>query len=164
MKKLKVLITFLAIILMFGSSTVSAQGKLGVVGKLFTQQEANVLFGKVIGSIDIPAKDLQEALKNAKDYVLFTIKNNRVIIRDERRRPISEENEYLEDNDKLYIFSKSQVEKLLGNARPRKTNSLSVTASATPVVTVEVRASVLSLTTGDATLEMVLSCPPICPD
>ncbi len=49
MKKLKVLAVFFALILMIGSSVVSAQGKLGVVGKLFTKQEANVLFGKVIG-------------------------------------------------------------------------------------------------------------------
>lgn len=164
MKKLKAIITFFTIILMIGSSTVSAQGKLGVVGKLFTQQEAKVLFGKVIGSIDIPAKDLQNALANAKDYVLISIKNNRVIIRDERKRALSSENISLNDKDVLYIFSKSQVEKFLANAKPRKTNSLSAAASTNPVVTVERRASVLTLTAGETTLEMAIPCPPMCWD
>ena len=164
MKKLKVLISFLAIILMIGSSTASAQGKLGVVGKLFTQQEAKVLFGKVIGSIDIPASELKNALANAKEYVLFSIKNNRVIIRDERRRSLSKENEYLADNDVLYIFSKSMVEKFLANAKPKKTIGLSTMASTEPVVTVERRASVLTLSSGETTLEHALPCPPVCSD
>jgi len=164
MKKLKVLVTVFTIALLFASSIVSAQSKLGVVGKLMSSGEAKVLFGKVIGSIDIPAKDLQEALNNAKDYVLFTIKNNRVVIRDERKKALSKENEYLDDNDVLYIFSKSKVEELLSNAKPRIYKGLTTMASTTPVITFERRASVLTLTTGDATLEMSLACPPMCWD
>jgi len=162
MKKFKAIITFFTIVLIIGSSVVSAQGKFGVVGKLFTQQEAKVLFGKVIGSMEISANELKNALSNAKDYVLFTIKNNRVIIRDERKRSLSSENELLNDNDQLYIFSKSQVEQLLSNAKPRKTNSLSVAASTVPIVTVEIRASVLTLTAGETTLELSMACPPMC--
>ncbi len=164
MKKLKVLFTVFTILLIVGSSVVSAQGKLGEVGKFFTQQEAKVLFGKVIGSIDIDANTLKDALKNAKDYVLFTIKNNRVIIRDERRKSISEENEFLDDNDRLYVFSKSQVEKLLANAQPRKSKGFTAMATTNPVVTFEVRASVLTLNAGATILELSLPCPPVCPD
>ena len=162
MKKLKAIFTFFTIILIIGSSVSSAQGKLGTVGKLFNQQEAKVLFGKVIGSLEISASELKNALANAQDYVLISIKNNKVIIRDERKRSLSSENELLNDNDQLYIFSKNQVEQLLGNAKPRKTNSLSVAASTNPVVTVERRASVLTLTAGETVLEMALVCPPIC--
>lgn len=164
MKKLKVLFTVFTIILMVGSSVVSAQGKLGVVGKLMPEHEAKVLFGKVIGSIDIPAQDLRDALKNDKEYVLFTIKNNRVVIRDEKKKSLSEENEYLDDNDVLYVFSKSQVEQLLNFAKPRKSKGFTAMATTDPVVTFEVRASVLTLTAGATTLEMSALCPPICPD
>ena len=164
MKKLKLLITFFAVILMIGSSTVSAQGKLGVVGKLFTKQEANVLFGKVIGSMNISVTQLKNALANTKDYILVSVKNNTVVLRDENRRSISEENEYLDDKDVLYIFSKSQVENLLGSALLKTTSSLSVSASTDPVITVEVRASVLTLTAGETTLEYALPCPPVCSD
>jgi len=162
MKKLKVLAVFFALILMIGSSVVSAQGKLGVVGKLFTKQEANVLFGKVIGSMNLSVTQLKNALSNTKDYVLISVKNNTVILRDERRRSISEENEYLDDKDVLYIFSKSQIENLLGSALLKTTSSLSVSASTDPIVTVEIRASVLTLTTGETTLEYALPCPPTC--
>ena len=162
MKKLKAIFTFFTIILIIGSSVSSAQGKLGTVGKLFNQQEAKVLFGKVIGSLEISASELKNALANAQDYVLISIKNNKVIIRDERKRSLSSENELLNDNDQLYIFSKSQVEQLLVNAKPRKTNSLSLAASTNPVVTVERRASVLTLTAGETTLEFAMVCPPMC--
>ena len=164
MKKLNTLFVTFTIILMIGSSIISAQGKLGIVGKLFTQQEAKVLFGKVIGSVDISADQLKAALANAKEYVLITVKNNNVVLRNEKRKTISEENELLDDNDVLYTFSKSQVEKLLAGALPRKANGLSVSASTAPVVTVEVRTSVLTLTAGDTTLEFALPCPPVCPD
>jgi len=162
MKKLKGLTVSLVLILMIGSSIVSAQGKLGVVGKLFTKQEANVLFGKVIGSMNLSVSELKNALSNTKDYVLISVKNNTVVLRDERRKSISEENEYLDDKDVLYIFSKSQIENLLGNALLKTTSSLSVSASTDPIVTVEIRASVLTLTAGETTLEYALPCPPVC--
>ncbi len=162
MKKLKGLTVSLVLILMIGSSIVSAQGKLGVVGKLFTKQEANVLFGKVIGSMNLSVSELKNALSNTKDYVLISVKNNTVVLRDERRKSISEENEYLDDKDVLYIFSKSQIENLLGSALLKTTSSLSVSASTDPIVTVEIRASVLTLTAGETTLEYALPCPPVC--
>ena len=81
---------------------------------------------------------------------------------EKRRRSLSKENEYLNDKDVLYIFSKSMVEKLLANAKPKKTIGLTTMASAEPVVTVERRASVLSLTAGETTLEYALPCPPVC--
>lgn len=155
---------------MISSSTVSAQGegKLGVVGKFFTSQEANVLFGKVIISIPIKANDLRKALVKANHYVLFAIKNNHIVIGDENRNPLSDENEQLDKNETMYIFSKSQVLKLLNSANNTKTDTN---------IFVEIRPEVLTLTAtntsrgnsvqasaDDITLEFALPCPPICPD
>lgn len=163
MKKLKPLITFFTIILMIGSSTVSAQGKLGEVGKFFTKQEAKVLFGKVNVSLSIKASDLRNALEGAKDYVLFTIKNNRIVIRDEMKNRLSDENESLDKNETMYIFSKSQVLKLLDSANNTKIDD-SVQSITAGEVFVEIRPGVLTLTAGSTTLEMSLVCPPICLD
>ena len=163
---------------MIGSSTVSAQGegKLGVVGKFFTSQEADVLFGKVISSISIKANDLRKTLAKTNHYVLFAIKNNRVIIRDENRNRLSDENEQLDKNETMYIFSKSQVLKLLNSANNTKIDD-SVQSITAGEVFVEIRLEVLTLTAtntsrgnsvqasaGATTLEFALPCPPICPD
>jgi len=167
MRKIITSLTIVTLILIFFSSVSNAQGKLGVVGKQFSKKEANILFGKVIGSIDVDAKVLQAALDKANDYVLFTIKHNQVIIRNEKRQPLSNENENLGNNEIMYVFSKSEVEKLLQSATPKAgvTSLSSVTSTASvSVVTFEVRASVLTLSTNTETLELSVGCPPFCGD
>ena len=158
MKKLKILITFFTIILMIGTSTVSAQG-LGLVGKLLSKKQADVLFGNVKVSIPMKASVMRKALDNANNYVLLTVKNNRIIIRDENKKSLSNENESLEKNETLYIFSKSLILQLLQSANSTLN---SVQASGDTDVFVELRASVLTVTAGATTLEFALPCPPMC--
>ncbi len=154
---------------MFASIS-NAQGKLGVVGKMFDKKEANILFGKVIGSLTISVADLQAALEKGKDYILITVKNNQVVVRNEKREFLSRERVDMRNDEKMFIFSKSMIQNLLKTQKPVKhgkstvgTNALSTTATtASDLVTVEVRASVLSLSYGDATLEQAMLCPPFC--
>ena len=154
---------------MFASIS-NAQGKLGVVGKMFDKNEANVLYGKVIGSLSISVADLQAALEKGKDYILITVKNNQVVIRNEKRDFLSRERVDMPNDEKMYIFSKSMIQNLLKTQKPIKhgkstvgTNALSTTATtASDLVAVEVRASVMTLSYSDATLEMGLTCPPFC--
>ena len=154
---------------MFASIS-NAQGKLGVVGKMFDRNEANVLYGKVIGSLSISVADLQAALEKGKDYILITVKNNQVVIRNEKRDFLSRERVDMPNDEKMYIFSKSMIQNLLKTQKPIKhgkstvgTNALSTTATtASDLVAVEVRASVMTLSYSDATLEMGLTCPPFC--
>ena len=156
---------------MFASIS-NAQGKLGVVGKMFDRNEANVLYGKVIGSLSISVADLEAALEKGKDYILITVKNNQVVIRNEKRDFLSRERVDMPNDEKMYIFSKSMIQNLLKTQKPIKhgkstvgTNALSTTATtASDLVAVEVRASVMTLSYSDATLEMALPCPPICPE
>lgn len=156
---------------MFASIS-NAQGKLGVVGKLFDKNEANVLYGKVIGSLSISVADLEAALEKGKDYILITVKNNQVVIRNEKRNFLSRERVDMPNDEKMYIFSKNMIQNLLKAKKPVKqgkstvgTNALSAAATtASDLVTVEVRASVMTLSYSDATLEMALPCPPICPE
>lgn len=162
MKKLKLLTVPLIVVLLLGVSSLQAQGKFGEVGKLFTKQEAKVTFGKVIGTLTIKAQDLRKALEGAKDYVFFTIKNNRIVIRDENKNRLTEEDEWLDKGEPLYMFSKTMIMKLLQNGYEKADNSVQSTKA--QVVYVEIRPEVLTLTAGDTTLELSLICPPICPN
>ncbi len=139
------------IILLAFVSITAAQGKYGTVGKIFDKQEADVLFGKVIGSLEINTGQLRAAVAKAKDYVLFTIKNNRVIIRDEKRQPLSDENEFITNDETMYVYSKDKVAELLATATG-------------PKVAVERRANVITISSDSATLEFSTVCPPACWD
>lgn len=172
MKKLILSSISIFLLLILFTSISTAQGKLGVVGKLFDKNEANVLFGKVIGSLTISAAELNVALDKGNDYILITVKDNQVVIRNEKREYLSNERVNLGEDEKMYIFSKSMIKDLLKTQKPVKhgrsavgTNTMSAAASAAAdLVTVEVRASVLSLSTDTAVLEQAFPCPPTCPN
>ena len=156
MKNLLLLVVTFMLFILIGATNLKAQGSLGVVGKFYTKQEANITFGKVKTSISIKISDLTKALESVKDYVLFTIKNNQVIVRDQKRNSTGYENVKISKNEMLYIFSKSLVLQLLQNSTADALNG--------GAVLVELRDGVLSLTNGETTLEMSMFCPPICPN
>lgn len=170
MKKLLTLIT--AAFLFFSvTSLTNAQGKNGVIGKIFGKQEANVLFGKVIGSVQIKVSDLQKALDRGGDYIYFMIKHSQLIVANEKRESLRDDGEQVGEDEVMYIFSKSEIQKLLqagASANSMGTDAVkgsktSVTAAAaTGVVTGEVRSSVITLSYGSETLEMSTACPPAC--
>ncbi len=171
MKKILLSSISIFLLLILFATTSTAQGKLGVVGKMFNKNEANVLFGKVIGSLTISVADLNAALDKGNDYILITVKDNQVVIRNEKRDFLSRERVDMGKDEKMYLFSKSMIQNLLKAQKPVKhrssavgTNALSTAASATAadLVTVEVRASVLTLSTDTAVLEWALICPPTC--
>jgi hypothetical protein len=178
MKKILFTVSILIVFLTVLSSVSNAQGKYGVVGKMFGKQEANTLFGKVNNSVSIKVKDLQAALDRTSDYVLIGIKNGRVILRNGNRMPISNEFENISSSFILYRFSKSMIQKLLLSASTSTTSNVSTlsatsttsdvstlsAASSASEVTVELRADVLTLSSSSETLEMSLGCPPYCQD
>lgn len=171
MKKIASSISVVIIFLIIASSTLNAQGKYGVVGKLFGKHEADVLFGKVIGSVQIKTDDLKRAIAKGKDYILLTIKNNRLVVTNEKRESLREDNgEGIEKDEHYYFFSKSEVEKLLQTAaapapiiKGKKGGVSSVAADAS-AITAEWRAGTLTLSTDAATLELISGCPPSCFD
>jgi len=153
------------------TKNVSGQsGRLGPIGKFFDRNEANVLFGGVINSLTISVADLNAALEKGKDYILIAVKDNQVVIRDEKRGFLSRERVGMGKDEIMYKFSKSMIQNLIQKQVKQSkstvgTNALSTNATtASDLVTVEVRASVISLSYGDATLEMAIPCPPFCAD
>ncbi len=170
---MKKLFTLVTAALLFASVTgvTNAQGKHGIIGKVFDKHEANVLFGKVIGSVQIKVSELEKAIDKGGDYIFFMVKHSQLIVANEKKESLRDDSELIGKDEVMYMFSKSEVKKLLqagsvasvSNTINKKGSAASVTAAtATDVVTAEVRASVLSLSYGDATLEYALSCPPSC--
>ena len=151
MKKLFSISATLLLFFAFTAGSINAQSKLGVVGKKFTKAEANVLFGKVIGSVQLSRKDLQTACANAKDYVLFKVKNSRAYLLNEKRTSLlADQKIELAPTETTYAFSTSVVEDFLAS-------------STAETLSVEVRAEVLTVSDGLSTLEFSSVCPPYCP-
>ena len=157
------------ILLLFASTVlVNAQGKLGLVGKIFNKKEANVLFGKVIGSVQIKVSDLNQAIAQANDYIFFTVKNGQAVVTNEKRKPLTQDSfsAVLKADEPMILFSKSVLQDFLQKTGLSGTqpnvSSAGVTTASAGVITVEVRAGVTTFTSGDYTLEMAMMCPPIC--
>ncbi|KAF0139066.1 MAG: hypothetical protein FD122_3540 [Stygiobacter sp.] len=131
------------------SVTANAQGKLGLVGKIFDKKEANVLFGDVKSSTELKPNVLKQALLSAKDYVLITVRNGRISLADEKKQVLAGDIQAIGTTETVYVISKDKMAEfvsLIGSA---------------PIV-VEERSGTITITATDYTLEQLLSCPPIC--
>ena len=150
MKKLLIYCSLILFVFIVSAGSISAQGKYGKIGKLFRKIDADVLYGKVIQSATLTREEIKEALANAKDYIMFAIKNNKAYIINNRRMSVrAGDFMQLAPKEKAYLVSTTVVEDLL-------------TTATTETITVEQRVEVLSLSTENATLEGIWPCPPIC--
>ncbi|MBA4405754.1 hypothetical protein C0389_00610 [bacterium] len=141
--KLQLLVSFIIVFL----STLNLSGQ--TIGKIFSKNEANTLFGPVIESKSITVTDLTNVLSQTNQYVMFLIKDGRIAIKVDSGQLISDGAVNINPTDVFYKFSKSIVKDLLY-------------FSTLGIVNVERRESVFTLTTGDVTLENGLPCPPFC--
>ncbi len=139
----KILLLFFYIFLF---STVSFSQ---TVGKIFSQEEANNLFGNVIESIPINLCDLISVLNQTQNYIMFQINNGELIILGDGRKILYPIGKNVDPKEVFALYSKSKVIELLclgsGNT-----------------VAVEKRQSHLTVTFGLNTLEFSEWCPPIC--
>lgn len=152
--------------------SIFAQGRMGEVGKLFTKDEANKLFGNPKTTLEISPKVLKAALLKANDYILFTVKNGKLILTNEKKLSLTDDNAKVGRYEQSYIFSKSKILEFLnaafGNSSLQSTNNVKekaidlLSTSATSPIYVELRESTLTLTAADATLEFSTLCPPVC--
>jgi hypothetical protein len=171
MKKLFSFCLMVSVLLVIASSVTVAQTNLGVVGKKFTRNDANVLFGKVTASIQVSKAEIESAVARAKEYVYFTIKNNRVVVLSDRRMPLNETSFTWEKGTVAYLLSKSVVEDFINNTKSRiltfelrssapvsvinKSGLLSTTSDGSS-------STVFTISGDEETLEMSLPCPPMC--
>lgn len=173
MKKLLSFFILFSFILFISSTSVNAQGKYGVVGKSFTKGEANILFGKVMGSIQVAKTDIEKALEKAGDYVLFAIKNSKVYVLDEKKFSLTEKGFSLGKEEVGYLVSTDVVKGLLSRTNgkyltfelrynsPKVKDPKSGQYSTSAILS----GDIIFTITGDAeTIEMVWPCPPMCVD
>ena len=124
------------------------------IGKVFTSDEADKLFGPVLFSEDTPQSNLSQLLSKTEKTIMFGIINQQLIILDNKRNLLYPEKAEYKDTDVFTGYSVSIVRDLLSNNRMNKGNEKGVS--------VEQRREVLSVTYGTNTLESGAKCPPMC--
>lgn len=134
-------------VLYFSLFSVNLQAQ--IIGKIFSKSEANTLFGAVIESKDISVSELKTLVGLTNKYVMFSIKNGAVAIKGDDEKLIYNSGIALSERDVFKKYSKSMVLDLLF-------------LSTSGIIAVENRGKVITLTTGEVTLELSLDCPPYC--
>ncbi len=119
------------------------------VGKIYSREEANNLFGNVIDSTSISLCDLISAINQTQNYVMFQIINGELIILGDGRKVLYPVGKIVDPKEVFALFSKSKVIELL-------------CLSSGNTVAVEKRQNHLTVTFGLNTLEFGEPCPPIC--
>lgn len=121
-----------------------------VIGKIYTKQEADNLYGAVLSSVSINSHTLSGLLSNSTNYVMFRIANGSAFIVDNNRCPLYSGNFPVNPNDVFRVFSISLVYKLLQDGN-------------SPLTYIESRNNgIVSITNGLYTLEYGNTCPPFC--
>ena len=141
-------ITVFFLFIFIFSSTGFAQGKYGEVGKLFTEAEANELFGPVLEQVEITPAELRASINHQGDYTLFNIIDGELVISNESRTVVTVSNK-IDDRTPMYVYSNSMIDELLAKGEGNK-------------VQVRLHAQVLSIAFGPIILEMGPVCPPFC--
>jgi hypothetical protein len=129
------------------------------IGKFYTPEEANKLFGSVIYSIDLNTSDLSELLKKTEKSIMFGLINRQLIILDNNRKLIYPEKAEYKETDVFTVYSTDVIMELLSSKTLNKESD-----SKSEVVSIEQRIEVLSISTETKTLETGSKCPPFCQD
>lgn len=164
-------ITFLVcavFIAALSSSITTAQFKDLKIGRKFTVNQADQLFGKVKNSVTISKTELKAAVAKADKFVYFAIRNNKAYVLDGRKISLLDNQLFtLGKNEVLHVFSKSVLEDFLNSTTnlsvsSSKTGSANISTSSSEIITLEQRESVFTISNGTSTIEMSLDCPPFC--
>ncbi|MGD8778828.1 MAG: hypothetical protein PVH88_07680 [Ignavibacteria bacterium] len=167
---LKSILTTVLAVLIFSSTLITSQGKYGLIGKLYTQEEAEKLYGPAFSSVEFDAVELISILDKCENYMMFTIKNNEVIITDDYRKILTNHRYQLaslngllnandagiiDDEEPLNVFSKERVKELIETTGSKK-------------IYFEIRENVMTMKTESddpstpIILELSAICPPFC--
>lgn len=121
-----------------------------IVGKIFTKEEANTLYGTVLESVTMDPKELNSIVGQSQDVVMFKLANRQLTILGDGRKVLSPAGKTVEPQEVYSFFSKSKVVELLSTGSGN-------------LVVFENRQNHLTITYGASTLEEAWPCPPYCP-
>ncbi|MBK7630563.1 MAG: hypothetical protein IPJ23_07665 [Ignavibacteriales bacterium] len=150
MKKIYHIIIISFLLLLFLSCSPTKE-----IGKVFTNQEADKLFGTVLYSAQVPLQEIDVLLGKTDKTIMFGIINKGVIILDNKRNLLYPEKAEYKDTDVFTVYSVSLVRGLISEFRQKKMGD-------EEELSVEQRREVLSVSYGNNTLETGAKCPPLC--
>jgi hypothetical protein len=121
-----------------------------VVGKIYTKDEANSIYGTVITSTQISSSLLSGLTNITTNYIMFRINNGNLYILGDQRKPLYPSGIVVDPQTEMRLFSVSLVSKI-------------ITDGNNPYTIIEIRKNnVLTITNGNYTLEYSWPCPPQC--
>jgi hypothetical protein len=136
-----------SLFLLITSSYSQAQG---TVGKLYTKDQANQLFGPVLSSQSISANALLALAQKCPQYIMFNILDGHLYILNAKRNVLEGPSAAAVTPTQIFHFcSSSMILQLLQT-------------SGASTINVELRQNNLTITAGSNTLEDFMSCPPTC--
>ena len=147
-----IFVSFIALLLLSCSPT-------NQVGKLYSPEEANKLFGNVLYSADINTNTLAALIKKTDKSIMFGLINKQLIILDNKRHLLYPEKADFKETDVFTVYSTAVLNELLETGKLNKQ-----TDGDAETVSVEQRREVLSVSSDAQTLETGNKCPPYCPD
>lgn len=122
-------------------------------GQIFSKDEADKLFGPVYQFVKMPVSDFNNLLGRCTDHMMFRFEGNDLYIMDGKRQQLfstSGSAKAFSIADTMKYYSTSVIKELLTKGQGTS-------------VIIEKRASVMSVTIGDYTMEKSYICPPDCP-
>ncbi len=149
-----VFIILIIILIIFIGDAVFANGPQnpspGQIGRVFSTEEADSLFGAVKTEKPINTKSFRLLLAGCENYVLVGVADNHFILLNERKEVLSETPYNYNAADTVFVYSIDKVYELL----VRGGNS---------ITKFQKREAVFTISNGSFVLEFADPCPPLCP-
>jgi hypothetical protein len=121
-----------------------------VAGKIYTNVEANSLFGPIITSVPISSIQLTNLTLQTTNYLMFRVLNGNLTILGDKRNVLYPVNAIISPQDVFRILSISLIQKIIKDGN-------------SPVTNIEERNNgILTITNGVYTLDYATLCPPFC--
>ena len=121
-----------------------------IVGKIYTNADANSLYGPVKTSVAITSIQLNNFTFQTTNYLMFRILNGNLIILGDQRKVLYPLNAEIDAQDVFRFLSISLIQKIIKDGN-------------SPITNIEIRNNgILTITNGVYTLENTSECPPFC--
>ncbi len=118
-------------------------------GILYSIEEANEKFGRVISSTNLSVSELNTLINQTSNYIMFKLVDEEVIVLNNERVAIYPAGYPVQEQAVFTLYSSSIINELIAQELVTE-------------VSIEQRAEVISLTCGNLTLETGTPCPPYC--
>ena|ERR1035437_3260891 len=121
-----------------------------IVGKIYSNTEADSIYGPVLTSVSIPSDQLNNLTNKTTNYLMFRILDGNLTILGDKRIVLYPESAEISQQDVFRYFSVSLIQKLIKDGN-------------SSTISIELRNNgIITITNGNFTLEEGVLCPPFC--